>query len=629
MIRKKVMYLVISLVILPSVFAQYFPYYFDFRNFYDYSPQLFDFLFFFMIFGGITRLVFTKLFTGKHGGLLGLGKEEPPGLKALYLGVSLALSVSGVYYGFLSLELLGPVTWPLLMLVLLLAVFAVLSYFMKNKKKAFLVAFLIWILLLLFIQGSAPSGVVRFLPENLSWAAILFFIIVAIIIGLLYRRIGDGENGAGARLRRGADSGLTNALNKLQSDMNKAISGMNDKFSQLNKKVENLEQLPNEMKRLFGDMLKDNQVIKGLDDKINNLGQGQEGIKRQLEEQKNNWKKEIDELAQKLRMLVEEGLKKYDQQIKNIAQGLESQIRELRREIENVKKIKVKDYGEEIKGLLKQLKDVEDTVLVRQMEAEKRLAELIDKRLATNADELNNNVDKLREAIRNTEEKQQNIDRRLGELSQSIERLSGMVEDIGKKKDVVVNNIRVTLIKAIDQGRRLISVIQGRVIQLSKEEQKKLTGREEFKLLGKGSLDINKILKQLKELIKLQNSQGSILVYNVMGKVNKLDRQDQELQKKLQLILEFLEEMESLEKNILGNVRALVNGFDRNNLNSDLRQFLNDLLRQDYRNDILNIKSLLMSLNWKNIIDGCVELKTFFEYRQNLFRNVERIVKSL
>ena len=174
---KKGLFFLLFILILPSVNA-----FLDLRGAYVSTPELFDFLIFFLIFGIVARISFGRFFGG-----------DEPLQKALSVVVALALAFRGVYLVHLSLTGIGdflansPIFWFLIAIFLFFGLFRLVKWVCKRVWLSLLITILLSLCLVYIIF---PDSVLRRIPLEMdlignviSFLAILF--VIFLFVGLI------------------------------------------------------------------------------------------------------------------------------------------------------------------------------------------------------------------------------------------------------------------------------------------------------------------------------------------------------------------------------------------------------------------------------------------------------------
>ena len=159
----------------PNIYGGYGGGFFDLGGIYSQYPGFIDFLAFFMIFSGISRLVFSRLFP-----------SDKVGVKTLYVGMGFALAFGGTYYNYLSLAHFGNFAFAFAIIIGGIALYGMLTMVGMNKWLAML--FTVAVLLFaapIFAGISENAFGANFLPAISS--SLMYTIAgVAIIIGLIW-----------------------------------------------------------------------------------------------------------------------------------------------------------------------------------------------------------------------------------------------------------------------------------------------------------------------------------------------------------------------------------------------------------------------------------------------------------
>ncbi len=176
-----------TLLAVPIVYAQRFSFpnlygfggygggLFDLGGIYSQYPGFIDFLAFFMIFSGISRLVFSRLFP-----------SDKVGVKTLYVGLGFALAFGGTYYNYLSLAHFGNFAFAFAMIIGGISVYGIFIMLGMNRWLAMLIAVAVLLFAAPIFAGVNENAFgTNFLPAiSSSW--IYTIAGVAIIIGLIW-----------------------------------------------------------------------------------------------------------------------------------------------------------------------------------------------------------------------------------------------------------------------------------------------------------------------------------------------------------------------------------------------------------------------------------------------------------
>ncbi len=213
----------------------------DFQGIYTSYPGFIDFLVFFMIFGGISRLVFSKIF------------QDRPGTNALYLGLGLALSIGGVYYDYLSLATLGPFA----VILLGVAFFQLLRITDMPKWIAWILSIIALLVGLQLFNGIGYGGYganfISYVPSFLfsSWIpglgllVLLFWIVMMIIRKFKPEdrmprddgRGGRGGGGGGGGRSPISEDDIRGIREQVASDIERLTSGIRNDISEMGDKM--------------------------------------------------------------------------------------------------------------------------------------------------------------------------------------------------------------------------------------------------------------------------------------------------------------------------------------------------------------------------------------------------------
>lgn len=181
--KKWWLYLAFILLLVGGASAQYYydyssagyggDYGFIFDLYEQYSGWI-DFFIFFLIFFGLSKLVFTK-------------EKYKEGGKLISVGLSFALSIGLVYWESrtgMNLASLGPIAYLLLMILIFFIVFSLVKQFTDSKFAAAVWGYVaIYVIVFMFLGYSASisEGVLSFL-NFLFWVALLAGIIILFFI---------------------------------------------------------------------------------------------------------------------------------------------------------------------------------------------------------------------------------------------------------------------------------------------------------------------------------------------------------------------------------------------------------------------------------------------------------------
>ncbi len=149
--------------------------FFDLGGIYSQYPGFVDFLAFFMIFSGISRLVFSRLFP-----------SDKVGVKTLYVGMGFALAFGGTYYNYLSLAHFGNFAFAFAIIIGLVALYGLFTMLGMNRWLAMLLAVAVTLFAAPIFAGVNEGAFgVNFLSAIPS-SLIYTLSGVAIVIGLIW-----------------------------------------------------------------------------------------------------------------------------------------------------------------------------------------------------------------------------------------------------------------------------------------------------------------------------------------------------------------------------------------------------------------------------------------------------------